>query len=732
MLLAAGLLASGGVIAALEVRESAGAAQRVRHTFEVLRQIDRVRAALLDAETGQRGYVLTGELRYLEPYERGAREVEPGLEGLRVLLPETPENLRRIGELKEIGSAKLRELARTIELRQTGGLEAALAVVRTELGVRTMDHFRDVLDALGSAEEARLAERLSLRERQSRNAFLATVALSGLSLLTFAGVVASLRAAMRRRAAAEQTALESEARLRVTLGSIGDAVIATDLSGAIVYMNAVAQALTGWREADARGLPLDQVFRIVNELTRETVESPVSKVLREGSVVGLANHTVLLARDGSERPIDDSGAPIRRAGGDLMGVVLVFRDVSARRQTELARERLLRSESARDAAESANRAKDEFLAVVSHELRSPLAAAVGWIDLLRGGNLERGEAERALGTIERNLRQQALLIDDLLDVSRIVSGKLTVECVPADVGVLVQAAADDAREKAEAKGVELRVSGARQSALAMVDPHRFAQVLANLLDNAVKFTPEGGVVELRMGTERGSLEIEVSDSGQGIDPDFLPHVFERFRQAQSARERGQAGLGLGLAIARHLVELQGGTIVAESKGAGRGAAFRVQVPLLAASGEAPARRAPASRESKPLAGAEVLLVEDHADTREAIALMLRARGAEVREATSAAEALHSFAAQRPSIVVSDIGMPGESGLLLIEELRRREWDLGGRTPAVAMTGFASAQDRQEALAAGYDAHVPKPVDLAKLVETLRLLLEARPEGSGPR
>jgi PAS domain S-box-containing protein len=550
---------------------------------------------------------------------------------------------------------------------------------------------------------------------------LATLALAGLSLLVLGGVLYSLVRANRRRVMAEGVAIASEQRLRVTLASIGDAVIATDTAGIVVYLNAVAQALTGFRDTDANGLPLDQVFRIVNEQTRETVESPFSKVMREGAVVGLANHTVLIARDGSECPIDDSGAPIRNAAGEIMGVVLVFRDVTARRLSELARERLIRAELARDAAESASRAKDEFLAIVSHELRSPLAAAATWVDLLRTANLDPSQQARGLATIERNLRQQARLIDDLLDVSRIVAGKLTIDCVPVDLAGVAKAAVEDARDKAEAKSVALRFDAPPGPAMAYADAGRFLQVLANLLDNAVKFTPSGGAVDVALRARERSIEIEVRDNGDGISAEFLPNIFERFWQAQGAMRRGQAGMGLGLAIVRHLVELHGGSLVAESEGEKRGAVFRVTIPaieLRAAEVALPKRGTGA----RSLAGVRVLLVEDHGDSREAMVLALRSRGAEVRAAASAREALELAARELPGILVSDIGMPEMSGLELIGEVRRRAAEHGVRVPAIALTGFASAQERQQALGAGYDKHLPKPVDLKQLIDAMRALV----------
>jgi PAS domain S-box-containing protein len=721
-LLAAGLIVTSGVIAARELRLAVQAIEKVQGTFETLGQLDRVREALTDAEVGQRGYVLTGKTEYLEPYERGSAAVRPQIERLDTLLAEDGSQRQRLAELRSLADAKLAELARTVELRRKGRLDDALAIVNSDVGKNSMDRIRTLLFEIRHEEEAALHRRISRRDQRHRSAFVATLSLAGLSLAIFGGVLGALHRSTRRRMSAERTALESGRRLSVTLASIGDAVIATDVSGAVVFMNPVAEALTGWSQADARGLPLDRVFRIVNEVTREKVESPVEKALREGVVVGLANHTVLIARDGSERPIDDSGAPIRGAGAEMMGVVLVFRDVTARRQAAQDREDLVRSEAARAAAESTNRAKDEFLAMVSHELRAPLSAAAGWVAVLRDGAIEPEQVARAMGRIERNLRQQARLIDDLLDVSHIVAGRLSVEPAPVEVSGLLRMVVEDDREEAQAKGVSLRLETAGSPAFCFADADRLAQVFVNLLDNAIKFTPPGGAVDVRLTASDGAIEVLVQDTGCGIAPDFLPHLFERFRQAEDVVVRGQAGLGLGLAIAKHLLEIQGGSIHAESEGEGRGARFRVRLPLVDApvDGAVPGARPVSGTET--LAGLRILLVEDHADTREAIAHLLRSRGAEVREAGSTAEALQRLDAERPSVVVSDIGMPGESGFHLIEELRRRDAKLGVHTPAIAMTGFASAQDQQAAIAAGFDAHLPKPVDVAGLQRAICTLL----------
>ncbi|MEO6401309.1 MAG: ATP-binding protein, partial [Vicinamibacteria bacterium] len=536
----------------------------------------------------------------------------------------------------------------------------------------------------------------------------------------------------------------SAERYFTTLKSIGDAVIATDANGTITFLNEVAERLTRWTLADARGRPLAEVFQIINEQTRAVVESPVDKVLREGKIVGLANHTILVARDETEIAIDDSGAPIFNSKKELVGVVLVFRDVTEKRREEDRRRflveagallastldyvptltsiaklsvptiadwcavdivepgsplerlavahvdpakvrwaedlqkryppdpkspygvhevirsgksqlmaeipdallveaaiddehlRLMRDVGLRSSmvvplrcrgrtlgaitfvttetgrtlgpgdllfaeelanlaalavenarlygeAQQANRMKDEFLATVSHELRTPLSAILGWASLLRSSKMPQEKRDHAIEVIERNARAQAQLIEDLLDVSRIISGNLRLEPRSLDLGAIVDAVVDSIRLAADSKGVRIQLLLDEDARHALGDPGRIQQVVWNLLSNAVKFSQKGSVVTVRLKRADSQAEIQVTDTGQGIDPDFLPHIFERFKQANSATTRSHGGLGLGLAIARHLVELHGGTICAESAGTNQGSSFRVRLPLAAVS-----------------------------------------------------------------------------------------------------------------------------------------------------
>jgi CheY-like chemotaxis protein len=396
--------------------------------------------------------------------------------------------------------------------------------------------------------------------------------------------------------------------------------------------------------------------------------------------------------------------------------------------TSVAIENILNAE-----AREANRVKDEFLTTLSHELRTPLSAILGWTRTLRDGAGEPEKLEHGLEVIERNVRAQAKLIDDLLDVSRIITGKLRLSVRTAALGPIVEAAMDSMRPAAEAKDIKIQLERAPGGDDTVVgDPDRLQQVVWNLVSNAIKFTPRGGKVRVSLAETASGLEISVADTGRGISREFLPRVFERFRQADSTTTRTHGGLGIGLAIARHLVELHGGTITAESDGTNRGARFIVHLPRVApATPEAiplvDSGRAESSFQTpggERLDGVRVLLVEDEPDSREILEHVLRAAGATVDAAASVRSALELFKSSPPAIVVSDIGMPGQDGYDLIREIRRMPPAAGGAVAAVALTAYAREEDRQRALAAGFDLHIPKPVDPRDLIASIARL--ARP------
>jgi PAS domain S-box-containing protein len=695
--------------------------------------------------------------------------------------------------------------------------------------------------------------------------------------------------------------LEAEEAARrwfvTTLRSIGDAVIATDADGRVTFMNPIAERLTGFSESEAVGEPLVDVFQIFSEHTRATVESPVTKVLREGKVVGLANHTLLRQKGGLEIPIDDSGAPIRNERGQIIGVVLVFRDVSEKKRAEvhneflakagealvssldyqvtlgtvaefavprladwcavdlvdattgvakqvsvahadpnkiayarelgerypananartgvphvirtgkselytdipeelleaaardeehlrvirelklrsamvvplrtrgrtfgamtfvyaesgrrytqedlsfaedLARRAAMAIENAlalRDAdearslerwlraeAERANRAKDEFLATVSHELRTPLNAILGWAVTLRGRKPPE-DIDRALAVIERNARSQAKLIDDVLDVSRIISGKLSLNLVPTNVAAALRKSVESVTPAAQAKNIQLEVDVAEVAVTILADAERLQQIVWNLLSNAVKFTPKGGSVSVSLRLEDSDVCIVVRDSGEGIRADVLPLIFEPFQQADASTTRRHGGLGLGLSIVKQLVVAHGGSVRADSDGPGQGSIFTVRLPARAAANVAPsdasATPAPLGAPNGVLSGLCVLVVDDEPDALALVSEVLSQQGAEVHTAGSAAEALQRFREVRPDVLVSDIGMPHEDGYSLIRKVRAQAVESGGRTPAVALTAYARPQDVQRAFIAGFQMHVVKPVEPAALTNVV--------------
>jgi PAS domain S-box-containing protein len=861
-----------------------------------------------------------------------------------------------------------------------------------------------------------------------------------LGLLVFLAVgvvISALNEAWRRGT----TALaESEERLTVTLGSIGDGVVTTDASAHVTRLNAVAESMTGWTSAEAVGKPLREVFVILNEQTRQPAENPVYRVLHEGVVAGLANHTILVARDGREIPIDDSAAPIRTADGRIAGAVIVFRDVTQRRRLEREREgreratrelaaivassddavvgmdlegvitswnsaaermfgyaaaetvgrsirvvippdrwgeeqdvlrriragekvshfetvrvsldgrqvpvsltvspihdaagvvvgasKIARDISARRRAEEAqrrardqsaflaeagatlassldyrqtlkavarlavpaiadwcqvdivrdggapetieiahadlqrlriatelrerypedpalpysvaqvaqtvtpvlvpqisdealttwsrdaehvrlirqlaprsfmrvpmvahgravgvltfisetpgryreddlrfadqvasraalaisnarayeevrrlaldlraaerrlteaNRLKDQFLAVVSHELRTPLHAILGWADMLRRGILPDGRRERAIAAIHANARRQSELIDELLDVSRIMAGKLSLERAAINLPGVVRSALEVMQSAADARRVRLAVDIDETVSPMLADAARLQQVVLNLLSNAIKFTPEGGevhVVVQRVGSE---AVIKVTDTGEGIPAEFLPFVFEPFRQANALTTRSHGGLGLGLSIVRHLVEAHGGSVMAESEGTGRGATFSVQLPFVPVYAEGPSAAGPTVESGDPprasLEGVSVLLVEDDEDSREMVTAILEGQGALVLTAASVAEALDVLGRSPVDVLLSDIAMPHEDGYQLIREIRSRETATGARcVPAAALTSFAREADRTEILRAGFQLHLAKPIESRALVAAVKDLVGMR-------
>jgi PAS domain S-box-containing protein len=401
------------------------------------------------------------------------------------------------------------------------------------------------------------------------------------------------------------------------------------------------------------------------------------------------------------------------------------RDITERKHAEEERERLLLQEKeAREEAEAASRMKDEFLATISHELRTPLTAILGWASMLNRGTLSQGQTRRAVHVIEESARSQAGLVDDILDTARIITGRLKLDARPVEIEPVFQAAIDVIRPSAEAKRIALQVVIDDRHSIVFGDANRVQQVIWNLLANAVKFTSEGGRVEARLSRAEGQIEIAVTDTGIGIEPQFIPYVFDRFRQADSTSTRKYGGLGLGLAIVRHVVEMHGGTVTASSPGKGQGATFKVRFPIASPDILQREKRPPGPELKQPpdqmsdrqnLRGVRVLVVEDDLDTLEMLNVILQDRGAEVITASSAGDALKALEYSLPDALISDLAMPEQDGYELIEHIRQRGPARGGNIPAVALTAYARVEDRVRALTAGFQMYVPKPVDPTELV-----------------
>jgi PAS domain S-box-containing protein len=459
---------------------------------------------------------------------------------------------------------------------------------------------------------------------------------------------------------------------------------------------------------------------------REMAQQAVDRSLEDQVPLNFEYRVVL--PDGTMRWLADIGQLTYDADGNPDGMIGIQIDITERKAIETERVQLLeREQAARHQAESASRMKDEFLAIVSHELRSPLNGILGWSRLLRTRTLNADTTEKALASIERNAQAQTQLIEDLLDISRIIRGTVRLNLRPVNLLPIIQASLDTVGPTAEAKSIQLQSELNPNLGLVSGDTERLQQITWNLLSNAIKFTPAGGSVEVRLNHVDTHAQIQVRDTGKGISADFLPHVFDRFRQADSTTTRTQGGLGLGLAIVRSLVELHGGTIWAESAGEGQGATFIVELPLLPQERhQTNANFVPAALGHKAsLEQIRVLIVDDEADTREFLTVALEQFGAKVTAAASASEAFQQFLQNPPDVLLSDIGMPEENGYTLIQKIRALPPAQGGTVPAAALTAYVRGDDRLESLKAGFQMHIPKPIEPAQLLQVVSQLVALR-------
>ncbi|HJQ70671.1 MAG TPA: PAS domain S-box protein [Blastocatellia bacterium] len=522
---------------------------------------------------------------------------------------------------------------------------------------------------------------------------------------------------MTERKLAEDALRDSEERYRELFENANDIIYTLDLQGNLTSVNRAGERITGFGREELLGRPISSI--VAPEYIEKMVEMLTRKVEGESLT---AYDLVIVAKDGRRLTLE-VGSRLMLNDGEPVGIQGMARDITDRKRAEEAREEALtREQAARADAEAANRAKDEFLATVSHELRTPLNAILGWSHMLRTSRLDQQTAGRALETIERNARAQAQLVEDILDVSRIITGKLRIDVRPVELPAVIESAIDSVRPAIDAKGLRLETMLDPRAGPVPGDPARLQQIVWNLLSNAAKFTDRGGRVQVRLERADSHVEITVSDTGSGIRADFLPHVFDRFRQADSTTTRPHGGLGLGLAIVRHLVEMHGGSVEASSPGEGLGASFVVRLPLVIAHKAVRTDRRESvtavagARLERPavLKGLRLLVVDDERDTLDLLVLILAGFGAEVKTSGSASEAIRMLAEWRPDVVVSDIEMPGEDGYTFIRQVRSLDSPSARATPAVALTAYARVEDRMRALAAGFQMHVAKPVEPAEL------------------
>jgi PAS domain S-box-containing protein len=515
-----------------------------------------------------------------------------------------------------------------------------------------------------------------------------------------------------RRRRAELDLVDQRERFRVTLASIGDAVIATDIEGAVTFLNPVAEAHTGWESVAAIGKPLETIFQIVNESTRQTVENPVKKVISEGVVVGLANHTVLIRKDGSELHIDDSGAPIRDADGVIMGAVLVFHDITERRHLEH------QIEARTQELEDEHRRKDEFLAMLGHELRNPLAPIKAALQLQALPNCSEEARKHAQEILGRQVDHLTCLVDELLDVARISTGKISLNIEVLEVASIVYRAIELCEPLTQEKKQIFSSQLPDEPLYVRGDLQRLTQVIGNVLNNATKYTQSGGEIHLTVQKVNESVEIHVKDNGMGIHQAILPRIFDVFSQSERALSRSEGGLGVGLTVVRRLVEQHGGNVTAFSEGPEKGSEFRISLPLVAA--DQPKQISPETLPTpSAAAGRKILVVDDNLDAAAMLSGLLQTLGNEVFTASNGNEAISVAAEVQPNVVFLDIGLPGMDGYAVAHELRS-DPDMAGVT-LIAVTGYGQQDDLRKTSEAGFDYHLIKPANFGKITDILASL-----------
>jgi PAS domain S-box-containing protein len=557
--------------------------------------------------------------------------------------------------------------------------------------------------------------------------------LNRLSFLLFFGLVISVLA--ERLRGSIKSEIDSMERSRLLIEGVEDyAILMLDSRGRVISWNSGAERLTGYKEHEIFGNDVS-VFFIPEEIEEGRPQRGLEVAKEKGRC---EEEGWRVRKDGTRYWASVITTALWDEVGRHRGFAKVTHDITRRKESEEERERLLSQEkSAREEAELSSRLKDEFLATLSHELRTPLTSILGWASLGVNGSMPDNQARQAMEAIAENARAQARLIDDILDMSRIITGSFRLDAQPVDVERVFQGVIDVVRPSAELKRVALNMVVDARGETVLGDADRLRQAIWNLLSNAVKFSNEGGRIDARLARAGNQIEIAVSDNGVGIDPQFMPHVFERFRQADGAFTRRHGGLGLGLAIARHIVEIHGGDISASSPGKDQGATFKIRLPLTSLG---PASRRPGAglrravsderrdnwrtpaEERQRLDGLRILVVEDNPDVLQTLRLIFDERGAEVFIAGSEAEAMDALAQRKPDALVSDITMPNQEGYELIRHVRELGLEQGGGIPAIAITARASAEDRVKALSSGFQMHISKPIDPEEIIAIVASLV----------
>jgi|GEM_PF-7002027 signal transduction histidine kinase/CHASE3 domain sensor protein len=724
----------------------------VERTQEVIKTTQVLLSQLKDAETGQRGYLLTGDKTYLQPYKSAIATIYQEIAELSNLI--TDENQKQnLNTLKPLIQAKLAELQQTIILKDTQGEQAALKLVKSSQGKQLMEKIRSTIAQM----EAKQVQLLQQRSQAEQN-YLSRIAvftipgcllvalISGINVL-WLDISLKHRQELLKETQEHLTQLQglTEASLQINSLVPTEAVlkVITEQARSIIGAHQSVTSITvdhNWAQSISY-ISLSDKYAQWRDYKEKSDGSGIYSCVCHSNRPMRMTQTELESHPrwlgygkeaGKHPPMRGwLAAPLTTRDGKNIGLIQLsdkyegeFTEEDEAMVVQLAQmasiaienTRLYEAEQiARTQAESANRLKDQFLAVLSHELRTPLNPILGWSQMLRKGNLDQATSDRGLETIQRNAKLQIQLIEDLLDVSRIIQGKLKLDVENVDLKQVIQSAVETVNLAAKAKSIQIHTIFEPNTIAVLGDSTRLQQVMWNLLSNAVKFTPNGGRVEVKLSHDSQAL-IQVSDTGKGIEPEFLPHVFEYFRQADSTSTRNFGGLGLGLAIVRHIVELHGGTIIAASEGEEQGATFTVALPMV----DSQIKPEPvASVNSHSLAGIKTLVVDDQQDTLDLLSLLLEEEGASVTCASSARQALVAFTTDKPDILISDIGMPEQNGYTLLYKVRQKNQEI----PAIALTAYADETNHQEIMAAGFQKHLTKPLEPNQLIEAIADLVK---------